>query len=438
MGGPDQDAYGIGYAQWWPYLGLRAGLVDEHLVVPHSSWWGSRGIRATFGAFGAASAAPTTVKSAIEQALEVSKSLSETEKKIDSVLDGLPPEQLEAIHGHLRERDRILGASHRDIVKYLDENGTAIARELKALGISNTRGARIFSLLNDREGLLVEKIKNQGEEDHLNEVLSGLLELVPRGPRFELNSLVSRRDGLLGQQRYGATNSAESAESAQLVENIDREIERIFTDAGMITDMGSAWARLMARRGALMEYWASTREASKRIEAQIASLVPDIPKEDLEKLISLVRQRDEIVKSEPAFWVELGQNQDLMQIMLGPQLPGPDRQRIIDLVSRRDQLVPFTARVEEMGRLYRSGGPYPGMERAHPLDTGSIISVSGHSGIRGARPWFGAGGGGGGGSPLVPERGRFKGLGVEYEGNQYGAVVLGIAALFVVLKISTM
>lgn len=90
--------------------------------------------------------------------------------------------------------------------------------------------------------------------------------------------------------------------------------------------------------------------------------------------------------------------------------------------SQLDNLLQDLERDEEdFGRLYRHSGDL--LEQASEADPGVVIGRSGTPGYRGARPFFGA-----------DDRTRVKAGSFEYEGPQFGAVVLGIAAIALAFK----
>lgn len=85
------------------------------------------------------------------------------------------------------------------------------------------------------------------------------------------------------------------------------------------------------------------------------------------------------------------------------------------------------ARVREdaFGRLYRHSGDR--LEPVDPADPSGIVGRSGTAGYRGGRPAaFGA-----------EDRLRFKAGSVEYDGPQVGGILLGLAGLAVLLKLSS-
>lgn len=79
-------------------------------------------------------------------------------------------------------------------------------------------------------------------------------------------------------------------------------------------------------------------------------------------------------------------------------------------------------REDAFGRLYVHDGD---LEPADPADPSVVIARSAQaSGYRGARPFFGA-----------DERVRLRAGQVEYDGPQFGGIVLGLAGLYVFVRL---
>lgn len=79
---------------------------------------------------------------------------------------------------------------------------------------------------------------------------------------------------------------------------------------------------------------------------------------------------------------------------------------------------------EDFGRIYRHSGDK--LDAPDEADPDVIIGRSGGPGYRGARPFFGA-----------DDRLRFKAGNMEYEGPQFGGIVLGLAGIALLFKVAS-